>query len=77
VWPTSSADVFEIKHLCSVPSHRGKGVEECLLGLALKYCAGKQARKVVIKYDEPAIIEYQRTVLSQVITEKFGFKKVI
>jgi hypothetical protein len=56
--------VFEIKHLCSVPSHRGKGVEECLLGLALKYCAGKQARKVVIKYDEPAIIEYQRTVLS-------------
>jgi hypothetical protein len=39
-------------------------VEECLLGLALKYCVGKQARKVVIKYDEPAIIEYQRTVLS-------------
>jgi predicted acetyltransferase len=56
-----------------VPSHRGKGVEECLLGLALKYCKSKQATIVTIKYDEPNIVQYQRDTLTAIITEKFGF----
>ncbi len=58
VWPSDLAGEFEIKHLCSIPSHRGKGVEECLINLALKYCKNKGAKKVYIKFDEPKIKEY-------------------
>lgn len=57
VWPSDN-QTYEIKFLTSVNSHRNKGVEECLLGLALKYCKGKQAQNVYIKLDEPLIKEY-------------------
>ena len=57
VWPTGEKE-YEIKYLCSIPSHRGKGVEECLLMLALRYCANKGATKVHIKFDEEPIREY-------------------
>ncbi|TNV77950.1 hypothetical protein FGO68_gene5615 [Halteria grandinella] len=72
VWPTPDGQ-FEIKHLCSVPSHRGKGVEECLLGLALKYCKGKGAKEVTIKFDESPLREYQEGILRELITSNFGF----
>lgn len=73
VWP-SSVGQYEIKHLCSVPSHRGKGVEECLLGLALKYCKSKGAQSVIINFDEAPLREYQESVMRQIITEKFDFQ---
>ena len=68
-------DTYEIKHLSSVPSHRNKGVEECLINLALKYCKTKSAcKKVVVKFDEEIIREYQSKVLPSILTDKFGFK---
>jgi hypothetical protein len=51
-------------------------VEECLLGLALKYCKGKGASTVEIRFDEAPLRDYQEAVLNTIITEKFGFKKV-
>ena len=64
---------YEIKHLCSVPSQRNKGVEETLLSLVLTYCKNKGASKVTIKFDEANIYEYQNTVLKPIMMEKFGF----
>ena len=58
VWPVSE-DTYEIKHLCSVPTHRNKGVEECLINLALKYCKNKSScSKVIVKFDEQIIKQY-------------------
>ena len=73
VWPTPTCG-YEIKHLCSVSSHRGKGVEECLINLALRYCKSKGAASVTITFDEAPIKEYQNSVLKPILTEKFGFK---
>ena len=75
VWPTGSG-AFEIKHLSSVPSHRGKGVEECLINLSLKYCKSKKATSVTVKLDEDPIRQYQSTVLAPILTGKFPFKKL-
>lgn len=57
-WPTGGDKEYEIKHMCSVPSHRDKGVEEALLALVLTYCKNKGAKKVIIKMDEVNIKHY-------------------
>ena len=58
-----------------MPSHRNKGVEECLINLALKYCKNKaNCKKVCVKFDMEIIKEYQETVLREILVDKFGFK---
>lgn len=57
-WPESSPSEFILKHLCSVPSHRNKGVEEALLSLVLGYCKGKGATKVTVRLDEEPMKGY-------------------
>lgn len=75
IWPIAQGQ-YEIKYLCSVPSHRSKGVEECLIGLALKYCKGKGATRVEVRFDEEPIRQYQQDVLRGILTEKFGFSQI-
>jgi ribosomal protein S18 acetylase RimI-like enzyme len=59
VWPVDgSPSTYEIKHLSCVPGHRNKGVEECLINLAIKYCRCKGAKKVLVPFDEPLINTY-------------------
>ena len=72
-WPTTNENEFEIKHLCSVPSHRDKGVEEALLTLVLTYCKNKGATRVIVKFDEINIKHYQTQVLKQILIGKFNF----
>jgi ribosomal protein S18 acetylase RimI-like enzyme len=74
-WPLGNNE-YELKFLCSVPSQRNKGVEEALLTLALEYCKNKGATRVIVKFDDKDLEQYNTQVLKPILTDKYDFKSI-
>ena len=70
-WLSETEGVYELKYLCTVPKKRQEEVEEALLSLALDYCKGKGAKKVLVRFDEAPLKKYNEDILLKVLVEKF------